>query len=62
MLAGLNKKNKIRQEERFSHQENSSVEILREAQECPNCQFSRLEKIDGEVYCPLCGYGHKRCG
>jgi len=62
ILAGLKKKNKIKQEDKFSDRENSLVEIIKEEQECPNCHLNRLKKIDGEISCPVCGYGHKRCG
>lgn len=61
MLAGLNT-NKINKKDNSSDLEKSSVEILKEEQECPNCHFARLKKVDGEVICQICGYGHKRCG
>lgn len=62
VLEGLKKKDKINQEDKSSGQETSLVEVRKEEQKCPNCHFSRLKKIDDEVICPICGYGHKRCG
>ncbi|OGC80866.1 MAG: hypothetical protein A2W07_01635 [candidate division Zixibacteria bacterium RBG_16_43_9] len=62
VLAGLEKKIKIKQEDQSSVQENSLIEILKEEQECPNCHFARLKKVDGDIFCSVCGYGHKRCG
>jgi len=62
VLAGLKIKDKIKQEDQSSVQENSLVEILEEEQECPNCQFARLKKVDGDIFCSVCGYGYKRCG
>jgi len=62
ILAGLKKKDKIKKEEKSSDQKNSFVEILKEEQECPNCHFARLKRVDGDIFCPVCGYRHKRCG
>jgi len=62
MLAGLKNKDIIKKDDISSGQENSFIEISKEEQECPNCHFARLRKIDGEVICPICGYGYKRCG
>jgi len=62
VLAGLKKKDKIKQEDKSPGQENSLVEILKVGQGCPNCYFARLKRVDGEVSCPICGYGSKGCG
>jgi rubredoxin len=61
-LAGLKEENKITEKGNSSGQEISFIEILKENQECPNCQFVRLKKVDDEIFCPVCGYGHKSCG
>ena len=62
ILAGLKNKDKVTTEDNFSVQENSFAEILKEGQECPICHFARLKRIDDDIFCPICGYGHKRCG
>ena len=62
MLAKLGKKEETEGEKESGDKEIFTVEILTEGQECPNCHFARLKKVDGEIFCPVCGYGHKRCG
>ncbi|HVP36453.1 MAG TPA: hypothetical protein VMT04_05605 [Terriglobales bacterium] len=62
MLAGLKKKSKIREESKSPKWGNSPVEIQKEKEDCPNCHFSMLKRINDEVVYPICGYGHKRCG
>ena len=62
MLAKSGKKEETEGEKESGGRESFTVEILKEGQECPNCHFARLKRVDGDIFCPVCGYGHKRCG
>jgi uncharacterized Zn finger protein (UPF0148 family) len=37
----------------------TSIEVLKEGQECPFCHFAKMKRDGGEVICPICGYGHR---
>jgi ribosomal protein L37AE/L43A len=62
VLAKLGKREETEEEKESGDRENFTVEILKERQECPNCHFARLKRVDGDIFCPVCGYRHKRCG
>ena len=62
MLAKLGKKEETEGEKESGDKESFTVEILKEWQECPNCHFARLKRVNGEVSCPISGYGSKGCG
>ncbi len=38
-----------------------SIEILTTGNICPNCRFSRLTREGSQVFCPICGYGMRKC-
>ncbi len=39
----------------------STLEILRQGQECPFCHFAELKRDGEEIVCPICGYGRRPC-
>jgi rubredoxin len=62
VLAKLHEKEQTKEDKKSEEKQNSMLEILKEEQECPNCHFARFKMVDREISCPVCGYGHKRCG